>query len=326
MENQTKIVARPGKNTIFIERSLNCPRDTLWSAWTEPPLAEKWFGPKGFTTRIEKLDLRPGGKWRYIMIGPDKKEYPSVGVFKEIIPKEKLVSTDDFGDELKKSKELDLPKGIVVTTYFKDLGNKSKLILEIDHETPEDKIKHEKMGVVQGWNSSFDKLEELLKNSKCKLQMTVDPNKQEIIIEQEFDYPRELVFKLYIDPELFKEWLGTKDHKMNLENFVPKTGGSFRFIQTDKAGNKFVFKGVFHDIKSPERITKTFEFENLKDKGHVILETTKFISLSTSKTKVISQSVFQSIEDRDSMVKSGMARGVKEIYERMNELLKKINL
>lgn len=150
---------------IVITREFAAPRQLVWEVWTEPKHVEKWFGPKGFSTRVDKLEFKVGGRSVYVMIGPDGTEYPSSGVFKEITPIEKIVTTDEFGegfDEIEAMKNVDLPQGMVTTYLFDDLGKRTKLTLITSHPTVEDKEKHEAMGVVEGWNTSLDKAEEYL--------------------------------------------------------------------------------------------------------------------------------------------------------------------
>ncbi len=150
---------------IVITREFAAPRQLVWDVWTQPKHIEKWFGPKGFDTRVEKLDFKVGGSSVYVMIGPDGTEYPSNGVFKEIVPIEKIVTTDEFGEGVEKIealKNVDLPQGMVSTFLFDDLGARTKLTIITAHPTVEDREKHEAMGVVDGWNSSLDKLGEHL--------------------------------------------------------------------------------------------------------------------------------------------------------------------
>jgi uncharacterized protein YndB with AHSA1/START domain len=80
---------------------------------------------------------------------------------------------------------------------------------------------------------------------------------------------------------------------------------------------------VYHEVLAPERIIGTFEFEGLPEKGHVILGTTIFEALPGDRTKLTSQSVFQSVADRDGMLRSGMERGVNDGYDRLDQLLAK---
>ncbi len=158
----------------------------------------------------------------------------------------------------------------------------------------------------------------------ANVDITVEPGKQEIIIIREFDAPRELVFKAFTDPMLYVQWIGPRGMKTDLGRFEPRDGGSWRYIQTDGEGNKYAFHGVNHEVKAPERIIGTFEFEGLPETGHVILQTEKLEELPGDRTKLKSQSVFQSVEDRDGMISSGMEMGVKESYDQLDEILKKM--
>ena len=160
--------------------------------------------------------------------------------------------------------------------------------------------------------------------SKNKITITAEPGKQELFVTREFDARRELVFKAHTDPKLFARWIGPRDLSTTLETFEPVSGGKWRFIQTDKDGNDFGFHGVFHEV-SPERIIQTFEFEGLPESGHVILETMKLEDLPNGRTRLTTQSVYQSVGDRDGMVQAGMELGLTEGYERLDEILGTMN-
>ena len=157
--------------------------------------------------------------------------------------------------------------------------------------------------------------------SKNKTVINAEPGRQELFITREFDASRELVFKAHTDPEIYVRWLGPRDLNTTLETFEPVSGGRWRFIQKDNDGNEFGFHGVNHDVTSPERIIGTFEFEGLPESGHVILETTTFEALPGGRTRVTTQSVYQSVQDRDGMIASGMEDGVVDGFERLDELL-----
>ncbi|HEY8185393.1 MAG TPA: SRPBCC family protein [Pyrinomonadaceae bacterium] len=154
-------------------------------------------------------------------------------------------------------------------------------------------------------------------------KITAEPGKQELFITREFDAPRELVFKAHTDPKLYVRWLGPRELTMTLETFDPRSGGSYRYIHRDQGGNEYAFHGVHHEVLAPERIISTFEFEGLPEKGHVILETLKLETLPGDRTRLTGHSVFQSVADRDGMIRSGMERGLSEGYERLDEILAK---
>jgi len=151
--------------------------------------------------------------------------------------------------------------------------------------------------------------------------MIVESGKQEILITRELDAPRELVFKAFIDPKLYSQWLGPRRIKTKFEKLEPKNGGSYRFINEDEKGIKYAFHGVYHEVLAPQRIIGTFEYEGLPEKGHVSLEITLFEELPNGRTKLTTQDVFMSVADRDGMIQSGMEEGVNDSYDRLEELL-----
>ena len=156
--------------------------------------------------------------------------------------------------------------------------------------------------------------------SKNKVTVTAEPGKQELFITREFDAPRELVYKAHIDPKLYVQWLGPHGYEMILETFEPVSGGKYRYIHKDKNGNEYGFHGTFHEM-SEELMIQTFEFEGLPERGHVVLDTMRLEELPGGRTRVTIQSVYQSVEDRDGMVQSGMEKGVREGYERLDDIL-----
>ncbi|MGZ4904689.1 MAG: SRPBCC family protein [Halobacteriota archaeon] len=155
-------------------------------------------------------------------------------------------------------------------------------------------------------------------------KITAEPAKQELIVTREFDAPRELVFRAFTDPDLYVQWLGPRGLTTTLETFEPRSGGSWRYVQTDEDGNAFAFHGVNHEVLPPERIIHTFEFEGLPETGHVTLQRARFEEVPGDRTRLTSQSVFLSVEDRDGMLQSGMEEGINESYERLDELLEKL--
>ena len=154
-----------------------------------------------------------------------------------------------------------------------------------------------------------------------KTTVTAEPGKQELFIIREFDAPRDLVFKAHTDPDLYVRWVGPHGMRMTIDKWECYAGGSYQFTH-ERDGHKYAFFGVNHEILEPERIIGTFEFDGLPERGHVILGTTKFEALPGDRTRLVHQSVFQSVGDRDGMIQSGMERGVNDGYEKLDELLK----
>jgi len=154
--------------------------------------------------------------------------------------------------------------------------------------------------------------------SKNKVAITAEPGAQELFITREFDAPRELVYKAHIDPKLYVQWLGPHGYEMILETFEPVSGGKYRYIHKDSDGNEYGFHGTFHEM-SIDNMVQTFEFDGYP--GHVSLDTMILEELPGDRTKATIHSVFQSVADRDGMIQNGMEKGVREGYERLDDIL-----
>ena len=111
---------------------------------------------------------------------------------------------------------------------------------------------------------------------------------------------------------------------MTVEKMDAVAGGSYRFVH-EREGHKYTFHGVYHEVLMPERIIGTFEFDGLPEKGHVIMGTTRFEDLGGGRTRLVHQSVFQSVADRDGMIQSGMERGVVDGYNKLDTVLSGLN-
>jgi uncharacterized protein YndB with AHSA1/START domain len=154
-----------------------------------------------------------------------------------------------------------------------------------------------------------------------KSNIVADPGTYEIRMSRTYDAPRDLVFKVSMDPELVPQWWGPAYLTTTVDKMDVQPGGQWRFVQLDPDGNEYAFHGVYHDIEAPARFVQTFEWEGMP--GHVILETYTFDEVD-GKTTVTTQSIFQSVADRDGMLASGMEEGSVELMDRLEALLAKL--
>jgi len=152
----------------------------------------------------------------------------------------------------------------------------------------------------------------------AQAQIIAEPGIPQIVITREFDAPRDLLFRAHTDPELLARWLGPRRLSMTIDHFDARAGGTWRYIHRDVDGNEYGFHGVFHGTPSPDGIVQTFEFEGVP--GHVSLQTIAFDE-HDGKTLLRQNVVFQSVADRDGMLESGMAEGVNDSMERLDELV-----
>lgn len=157
-----------------------------------------------------------------------------------------------------------------------------------------------------------------MEKTKNKLIVTL-PSDTEIHQTRIFEAPRDLVFKYMTDPKLIPQWWGPRGYTTVVEKMEMKPGGKWRFIQRDPKGNEFAFRGEYREIVAPERTVSTFEFEPMA--GHISVEHTTYEDLGGGRTRVTTLSTFDSKEDRDGMLQSGMEKGAAETFDRFEELL-----
>src|SRR5580704_17322331 len=124
-----------------------------------------------------------------------------------------------------------------------------------------------------------------------KTKINAADGKQELEITREFDLPLELLFKAYVEPDIVEQWMGTK--VLKLEN---KKHGGYQFETTDPKGNKYRFNGAIHEFVVNEKITRTFEFENMH--LGVQLEFLVFEKLTDGISKLTIHSLYETAEKR----------------------------
>lgn len=147
------VVSLPSDTEILQVRSFDAPPDLVYKAFTDPTLIPKWWGPRNTTTTVDEMDVRVGGKWRYIQHGDDG-EYAFRGEYREIVPGKKVVSTFEF-------EPLAGHISVEHTTYEPE-GSGTKLTTLSKFSSKEDRDGMLQSGMEQGAGETLDRFEELL--------------------------------------------------------------------------------------------------------------------------------------------------------------------
>lgn len=153
------------------------------------------------------------------------------------------------------------------------------------------------------------------------MRITAEPGSALIETEREVDGPRDLVFRAWTDPVLLAQWLGPRRLTMRVDAYDVRHGGAWRYVHVDTDGTEYGFRGVFHGDPTPERIVQTFEFEGAP--GHVSLDTL-ILEDQGARTLVRTISAYPGVEARDAMLNSGMAAGMEEGFQQLEELLARL--
>jgi len=149
-------------------------------------------------------------------------------------------------------------------------------------------------------------------------EIVADPRVPLIRITREFDAPPAKVFRAHTDPELLAQWLGPRRLEMRVDYFDCRTGGSYRYLHIGD-DMEAAFHGCFHEVRPSELIIQTFTYEGVPDA--VALERLVLEDLGNGRTRLVATSLVDSFEGRDAFLDSGMEGGVREGYERLDELL-----
>jgi uncharacterized protein YndB with AHSA1/START domain len=149
------------RTELTLTRMFDAPRARVWKAWTDPERLKRWWGPEGFSSPVCRIDLRVGGAYLFCMRSPEGKDYWSTGLYREIVPLERLVCSDSFADERGNvvpashyGMEGDLPLELQMTVTFEEQDGKTTMTLR-HAGFPEGEHRE---SAAAGWNESFDKL------------------------------------------------------------------------------------------------------------------------------------------------------------------------
>jgi uncharacterized protein YndB with AHSA1/START domain len=151
-----------------------------------------------------------------------------------------------------------------------------------------------------------------------KIELTVIKEELKTVMKREFNAPRDLVWKVWIDPEMIPKWWGPRSTTTVVDKMDVKVGGEWRYVQKDENGDEYGFRGEYREVVAPEKLTYTFEFEPMA--GHIIVETVEFIDQG-DKTLMVDTSIYASIEDLEGMLQTGMEGGANESMDRLEEVL-----
>ena len=169
-EKRPRAMTESAVREFVISRVVNVSRELLWKAFTEPECMARWWGPKGFTVRVSKMDLRPGGIYHYCLRSPDGSDMWGKFVYREIVKPERLILVNSFSDEQGNLTRHPLkptwPLEMLSTFTFVEQEGRTKFTVQwaplnaTEEERKTFDAGHESMQ--QGWTGTLDQLAEYL--------------------------------------------------------------------------------------------------------------------------------------------------------------------
>jgi len=155
----TAKVTLPADDQILITREFNAPRHLVYKAWTTPELVRQWWHAKRGEVTVAEIDLRVGGRWRWVMVTPDGFEVGFHGEYREIVPDERLVTTEVY--EGIPVPEGESEEGALNTLSLTEADGRTTLSLLVQHASQESRDMHINSGMEDGLQDALDLVEEL---------------------------------------------------------------------------------------------------------------------------------------------------------------------
>jgi uncharacterized protein YndB with AHSA1/START domain len=147
------------KLDLVLERTIDVPRELVWTAWTTPAHIRHWFVPKPWTITDCEIDLRPGGVFRSVMRSPEGQEFPNIGCYLEVVPNERLVFTDTLLPGYRPSEN----PFFTAILSLESQGSGTRYTAIALHRDEAGRKKHEEMGFHEGWGTVVTQMVEYIK-------------------------------------------------------------------------------------------------------------------------------------------------------------------
>ena len=242
------------ENVLTITRIFDAPREHVWKAWTQPEQMMRWWGPKGFTAPVCKVELRLGGKYLCCMRSPEGKDYWSTGVYREIVPQERIICTDCIADEKGNvvpatyyGMRPDFPLELQITMTLEEYAGKTRMTLRhtgLPQGEMTDMCR-------QGWSESFDKLAESLKE---EYPPAIETNSGPVIKEVILNASVPAVWKAITDRDDMKQWY------FDIEEFRPEAGFEFNFLAGDEK-NKYLHLCRITEVVPNKKLAYSWRYQ-----------------------------------------------------------------
>ena len=229
------------KPSLRLERFYPVAPEKVWRAWTDPQALKRWWGPGGpEAVSLVQLDVRVGGRFRIVFGGRDGTEHEVQGVYREIVPKRRLVFTWTWPRTTPDRES-------VVTIEFNAVPRGTAVVFtHAQHfdETVRDNHR-------RGWSEAFVKLERMLLAERPKLTL-----------KRSYPVAPEKVYRAWTDPAALRQWWSQGDSPGWVAELDVRVGGSLRIVLRDPEGIDHEIRGVYKEVEPGRKLVFTW---NLHD-------------------------------------------------------------
>ena len=231
---------------IRLSRTFQAPPELVWEAFTDPRHVVNWWGPKGFSTTIEKMDVRPGGEWKHVMKGPDGALYPNHIVYTDV-ERPRLIAYKNSG---RKEGGPGTAFHAFITFAPESGGTRVTLRMVFTSTEARDRTIRE-FGAVEGGKSTLERLAEHLP--------TMAATDRDFVLTRTVDAPRERVFEAFTDPKQLAQWWGPAGFTNPVCEMDVRPGGRYRIVMRSPEGQDYPLVGEFFEVVKPSKLVMTMD-------------------------------------------------------------------
>src|SRR5256884_9836149 len=257
MPAKSKFV-RKSERELVTTHTFDAPRELVGKAWTDPKRTPRGWGPSRYSTIVDKMDVRPGGRWRFVQRDAEGNEFAFDGGCREGVPPKRLVGTVAYEG---------VPGQVLgEAATFEEIGGKTKLAQSSLFQNAEDLEGMLASGMEEGAAETMERFTELV----TEMQKRGAPAKaadRELVIVRVFDAPRARVWKAWTEPERLKRWWGPRTFTAPVAKIDLRVGGAFLYCMRQADGKDIWGTGVYREIVPLKRIVYTDSFAD--EKGNV---------------------------------------------------------
>ena len=296
------VTAKRADRELTISRLINAPRELVYDAWTDPKHLVHWWGPDGFTITNHEIEVKAGGTWRYMMHGPDGRDYPNRIVFIEVVKPERLVYKH-AGDEDTE------PVSFHVTVIFEKIGHKTKITMNSIFESAAELNRVEsEYSAIEGGKQHVTNLDKYLS--------ALPANKNPFEIERLLHAPIEKVWSAISSKDEMDNWY------FKIDSFKPVVGFTFQFSGTGRKGETYIHHCEIKEVVPMKKISYTWRYEGIPGNSLVEFELTP--EGNKTKLKLTHTGLETFVTDNPDFAKTSFVEGWTHIIGKsLPEYLKK---
>ena len=240
MDRSSKVDLPSGTPEFILTRDFAAPRALVWTCWMDPSHLSRWWGPKPFTCPVCEVDARVGGKFRMVMRSPEGTDYPMSGIFREIVPQQRIVKEDDVSEHSETWHDMVDPdrKGqwprkieLLTTVTFEDHGVGTRVVIRTRFPSVTLRDSFAKIGMQEGWAGSLQKLDDLTDALK--------DSDREISFTRLLCAPVGIVYSAFSNPAGLAIWWGPNGFTTTTYSMAFRVGGNWHFTMHGPDGTDY---------------------------------------------------------------------------------------